>query len=554
MNERSLANALASRLDHCANPLVFKSALFRAIGRLRLPAHARWRCNAVDQLLQPPQRIGAVRVLAARSLRLDHDDSCIGNSLVAQSEQPLLDVGWQRRRGHVEAQVHRARNLVDVLPAGALRANRGEVDFIRVNLRHCRSHRFIYKRMPSIGLPPVQKAAPWLPTFGAKGEHRILPVNGVFGRAGTLLNFVGCVVRPDEEESWMTVRPWSELNGDYRGWHPMVRAVIDAVDRDQCFRSPLNNRTPVARWSAELATLLGDAVHATLPYMAQGAHRSRGRGVERDGRAVSHRRSRPDAARLSGPQHRQVAQRVAVPLRGAERRADLMTPQALLAHYDEAELWPSRREDAASLDVAAAYRDALAVRALRIGRGERPVGYKIGFTNRTIWERYGVFAPIWGPVWNTTLTVCDGRGAVDLSGTCQPRLEPEIVFGIAETPPADASLEDLFACIDWLAPGFEVVQSHCVNWKFTAAETVADGALHARLLIGRRTSVREFAASGKALDVVLAKARVRLLRGEALIDEGTGINVLDGPLHALHHFVHEMQRCPARRACAQVTS
>ncbi len=90
-------------------------------------------------------------------------------------------------------------------------------------------------------------------------------------RAGTLLNFVGCVERPDEEESWTARRPWAELDADYAGWHPMVRAVIETVDREQCFRWALNNREPTVRWSGTRSTLLGDAVHATLPYMAQGA-------------------------------------------------------------------------------------------------------------------------------------------------------------------------------------------------------------------------------------------------------------------------------------------
>ena len=91
-------------------------------------------------------------------------------------------------------------------------------------------------------------------------------------RGGALLNFVGCVesATPDEE-SWTARRPWAELDAEYRGWHPMVRAVIDQVDRDQCFRWALNARQPDTQWSSGRATLLGDAVHATLPYMAQGA-------------------------------------------------------------------------------------------------------------------------------------------------------------------------------------------------------------------------------------------------------------------------------------------
>lgn len=90
-------------------------------------------------------------------------------------------------------------------------------------------------------------------------------------RAGQVLNFVGCVERPWEEESWTSRQPWQELSQDYAGWHPMVRAAIDNVDRDQCFRWALNNRQPVMTWCTDRVALLGDAVHPTLPYMAQGA-------------------------------------------------------------------------------------------------------------------------------------------------------------------------------------------------------------------------------------------------------------------------------------------
>lgn len=90
-------------------------------------------------------------------------------------------------------------------------------------------------------------------------------------RAGTLLNFVGCVERPWEEESWTASRPWSELDEDYAGWHPIVRAAVECADKDQCYRWALNNRKPVKTWTTKRIALLGDAVHPTLPYMAQGA-------------------------------------------------------------------------------------------------------------------------------------------------------------------------------------------------------------------------------------------------------------------------------------------
>jgi 2-oxo-3-hexenedioate decarboxylase len=223
-----------------------------------------------------------------------------------------------------------------------------------------------------------------------------------------------------------------------------------------------------------------------------------------------------------------------------------MAPQEILQHLDRAALWPARA--APFDDVAAAYQVALAVRALRAARGEMPVGYKIGFTNRTIWPRYGVYAPIWGTVYDRTLQLTGGQGDVALSGLCQPRLEPEVAFGIAHTPPAQPTLEQLFGCIDWVAPSFEVVQSHHADWKFSAAESVADGGLHGALVVGHRQPVHTLASSGVALDARLASARVRLRAGDAVIDEGDGARVLDGPLHALHHFVLELQRCPGAPA------
>lgn len=222
-----------------------------------------------------------------------------------------------------------------------------------------------------------------------------------------------------------------------------------------------------------------------------------------------------------------------------------MSPQELLAHYDTARLWTSAPGSEPGFDVAAAYQSALAVRRLREQRGESPRGYKIGFTNRNIWPRYQVFAPIWGTVWNSTLQFCESAGSVDLSGTCQPRLEPEAVFGLRATPPMHASLEQLFDCIDWVAPGFEIVQSHLPDWKFTAADTVADGGLHAHLLVGRKAPTREVATSAVELEKRLTAAKVSLRHNGREVEQGLGANVLDGPLHALHHFMQELRRCPS---------
>ena len=184
-----------------------------------------------------------------------------------------------------------------------------------------------------------------------------------------------------------------------------------------------------------------------------------------------------------------------------------------------------------------AYAVADAARRLRIARGERPRGYKIGFTNRSIWPKYGVHAPIWGPVWDSTLTRLDGVSAtLSLRGLVQPRLEPEIVFGFARAPSAGMTEAELVACLAWVAHGFEIVHTHFDDWRFDAPDTVADFALHGRLLVGPRVPVVEFAN----LAADLAGLNLQLFQGETKIDEGAGRVVLDGPLNALRLWIDAM--------------
>jgi 2-keto-4-pentenoate hydratase len=238
---------------------------------------------------------------------------------------------------------------------------------------------------------------------------------------------------------------------------------------------------------------------------------------------------------------------------GVHRRPDVsalrldwpaMTPNELLAHADSGQPWPGPVDTPAFADRDSAYCAALAMRALRVARGERPCGFKIGFTNRTIWPRYNVFAPIWGTVYDTTLRRCEGQGTLALARTCQPRIEPEAVFGFRKAPPREPDLASLFDAIDWVAPGFEVVQSHRDGWRFTAPETMADNGLHARLLVGATRPVRDLAADADALHATLAAATVTLWRDDDVVDRGHGAFVLDSPLAALLHFVRELHALP----------
>jgi len=188
-----------------------------------------------------------------------------------------------------------------------------------------------------------------------------------------------------------------------------------------------------------------------------------------------------------------------------------------------------------------AYRVTAAVRAKREARGERPIGRKIGFTNRTIWAEYGVYAPIWGYVYDSTVRDLADEAPVSLAGLAEPRIEPEIVFGLA-APPAPAMDErELMGCIDWIAHGFEIVQSIFPNWSFAAPDTVAAYGLHGRLFIGPRHAVAPRRADWAR---ELSRFEIDLFRNGAHVDRGQAANVLDGPLFALRHLAETLAQDP----------
>ncbi len=189
-----------------------------------------------------------------------------------------------------------------------------------------------------------------------------------------------------------------------------------------------------------------------------------------------------------------------------------------------------------------AYNVTAAVRAEREARGERPIGRKIGFTNRTIWPEYGVYAPIWGYVYDGTVRdLASDTLEVSLKGLAEPRIEPEIVFGLEAPPEPGMDEEALIRCIDWIAHGFEIVQSIFPNWSFQAPDTVAGYGLHGRLFIGPRHSA---ASRREEWPGELSRFEIDLFRDGVHIDHGVAANVLGGPLFALRHLAQTLAQDP----------
>jgi len=221
----------------------------------------------------------------------------------------------------------------------------------------------------------------------------------------------------------------------------------------------------------------------------------------------------------------------------------------LIAAYDAARTIAPITDEAPDFNVAAAYDVLAEIERRRRAQGWVPAGRKIGFTNRMIWPRYGVYDPIWAHMWTHTVHHArDGYARLAIAGFAQPRIEPEVVFRLRGPVPDTGDAEEILREVEWVAAGFEIVQSHYPDWKFKAPDCTAAFGLHGALVVG--TPVPVTAANRAALAAALPVFELMLRQGGTVIDRGRGGHVLDSPALALVHLARVLSGQPQFPALA----
>jgi 2-oxo-3-hexenedioate decarboxylase len=225
-----------------------------------------------------------------------------------------------------------------------------------------------------------------------------------------------------------------------------------------------------------------------------------------------------------------------------DERIESIAARLLQARTDAVTLAPISADDPGfDMDDAYAVLDVLAGR--RRAEGWVPVGRKVGFTNRTLWELYRVSAPFWTHLWDRTVHHApDGVASISLDGFVQPRIEPEVVFGLRAPVTTFDDAAAVLASVEWLAPGFEIVQCHYPGWRFTLPDCTASFGLHGALIVGPHVAVDQ--ADRGALASLLATFEATLSKDGDVAGRGVGSNVLDSPALALAHAARVIAEQP----------
>lgn len=188
---------------------------------------------------------------------------------------------------------------------------------------------------------------------------------------------------------------------------------------------------------------------------------------------------------------------------------------------------PSLADDH-ELDIDDAYAVQAALLALRVARGERVVGVKLGFTSKAKMAQMGVSDVIVGRL-TDAMRIADG-GDVDLSRFIHPKAEPEVAYRISRDVDLDDPAPDIVSCVDAVAPAVEIIDSRYRDFRFTYTDVVADNTSASAFVIGPWRPVED-----------VADRAVRLRTGA---QEATGSTaaILGDPVNALHALLDMCRR------------
>jgi 2-keto-4-pentenoate hydratase len=188
-------------------------------------------------------------------------------------------------------------------------------------------------------------------------------------------------------------------------------------------------------------------------------------------------------------------------------------------------LWAAERDRAPidplsetfpGIDVVDAYEIQLINIRRRLAAGARVRGHKVGLSSPVMQQMMGVDEPDYGHLLDGMVLAQDEPIAA--AAYCYPRIEVEIGYLLGSSLPGAGCTEaDVLAATEYIVPSLELIDSRVRDWRIKLADTIADNASSAGVILGaNRMTPAELAAAGTDLaniDAVLYQGDEEIARG-----------------------------------------
>ncbi|HYB95485.1 MAG TPA: fumarylacetoacetate hydrolase family protein [Vicinamibacterales bacterium] len=202
--------------------------------------------------------------------------------------------------------------------------------------------------------------------------------------------------------------------------------------------------------------------------------------------------------------------------------------EEIAAAYQQRQLIAPPTSRDGGFDIAAAYAVGQELMHLRLAKGHRTVGRKVGFANKAMWRVLKLDTLVWSYMYDDTVRhAATNDHELTTVGMMTPKVEPEIVFRLKAPLAGATGPVDVLSRVESIALGFEIIDCVYPDWQFTPADFVAAYGLHTGLIVGAPLQVTEL--NLEALAEQLAAFTVALRKNGEVVAEGSGKNALKNP-------------------------
>jgi 2-keto-4-pentenoate hydratase len=214
-----------------------------------------------------------------------------------------------------------------------------------------------------------------------------------------------------------------------------------------------------------------------------------------------------------------VAAAIVQSMRGANEAA-----HALLTAYDNRRAIAPLTDTWPGLTAAQAYEIQLRQVAHWTSQGRTLRGQKVGLTSAVMQRQLGVDQPDYGHLFADMFHLESTPIVADRF--ISPKIEPEIAFVLRSTLGGPGvTVTDALDAIDYVLPALEIIDSRIADWRITLADTIADNASSAGVVLG--------STPHKIEDIDLALTGCVLYVDGDPVADGAGAAVLGSPVNAL---------------------